>query len=70
MLDAYKFKKLKHLSDLSEENLPDNFIDTIAHDLGIKFNFEASGDLDLNILSTLQTIHHSDEWIIQGNRWW
>lgn len=70
MLNAYKFKNLKQLGDLSEENLPEDFIDIIAQDLGIKFNIEASGDLDLNILSTLQTIHHSDEWIMQGNRWW
>lgn len=70
MLDAYKFKKLKHISDLSEENLPDNFIDTIAHDLGIHFNIGASDEINISVLSTLQSIHNSDNWIIHANQFW
>jgi hypothetical protein len=70
MLNAYKFKKLKHLGDLSEEGLPNDFIDIIAHDLGIYFNIESSGDLDQNILTTLQSIHNSDNWIQEATRFW
>jgi len=70
MLDAYKFKKLVHLGDLSEENLPDNFIDTIAQDLGKYFGIETSSEIDPTILSTLQSIHNSDNWIIHANQFW
>lgn len=70
MLDAYKFKKLVHLGDLSKEDLPSDFIDIIAQDLGTYFNIESSGELDPSVLSTLQTIHHSNDWILNATRFW
>jgi len=70
MLDAYKFKKLKHLGDLSNNNLPENFIDIIASDLGNHFNIESSDGIDQNILSTLQSIHNSDNWILDATHFW
>lgn len=70
MLDAYKFKKLKHLGDLSEEDLPNDFIDTVARDLGSHFNIESSDELDQNILTTLHSIHNSDNWIREATRFW
>lgn len=70
MLDAYKFKKLTKLGDLSDENLPENFIDIIANDIGKQFNIESTGEINPEILTTLQTIHQSDDWIIHGNRFW
>lgn len=70
MSNAYKFKKLSRLGDLSEENLPSDFIDTVANDLGNQFGIESTGNIDSEVLTTLQTIHHSDDWILRGKRFW
>ncbi len=67
---AYLRKNLILLDDLSDTDIPDNFIDVIAYNLGKRFNIEAQGTINENIFTIMKSIHNSPEWIVSGDKWW